>query len=488
MSDPQFKGSYLPHQIRAIEKIRNSDGVLLYHGLGSGKTISAIGGAGDDFVAVTPASLRENFKKEIGKFKGVKKYRVSSYNKPFDGTEKDKNTLILDEVQRIGRTSSQMSHDVVGNSSGFNKRILLSATPINNHPSELAPIIRILNPESNIPLNSYDFNKIFLKTDRVKVPIFKKIFGASDGVKYSIKNKDLLKNVLSGKVDYQPSSTDNFPERKDRVVEVEASPEQNKYYKYVTSQADPLIAMKVRSNLPLSKKELSKINAFMTAARQVSNTTAPYGGREVRSNKLNKIVDDFSEMVNKNKDHKGLIYSNYIGAGLDEIYKGLREKGLKPVKFTGDMNDKQKRKAVDDYNKGNYQAILVSSSGSEGLDLKGTRSIQITEPHWNKSRIEQVIGRGVRFKSHEHLPEDQRSVEVIKYHTVLPKTIIQRLVNKRSSMSSDQYLENLSNEKQKLIDEFLDVLKEEGMSKSSSLLPRFYNISFISTLTKLAWL
>jgi len=28
-------------------------------------------------------------------------------------------------------------------------------------------------------------------------------------------------------------------------------------------------------------------------------------------------------------------------------------------------------------------------------------SIHILEPHWNKNKIEQVIGRGIRYKSHK---------------------------------------------------------------------------------------
>lgn len=52
-----------PHQTRAHARLRSAPGVLVYHGLGSGKTITSITGAdseGRDAVAVVPAALRNN--------------------------------------------------------------------------------------------------------------------------------------------------------------------------------------------------------------------------------------------------------------------------------------------------------------------------------------------------------------------------------------------------------------------------------------------
>ena len=37
--------------------------------------------------------------------------------------------------------------------------------------------------------------------------------------------------------------------------------------------------------------------------------------------------------------------------------------------------------------------IMISSAGSEGLDLKNIRQIHIMEPYWNEVRVKQVIGR-----------------------------------------------------------------------------------------------
>ena len=97
--------------------------------------------------------------------------------------------------------------------------------------------------------------------------------------------------------------------------------------------------------------------------------------------------------------------------------------------------------------------------------MKNTRSIQIVDPHWNKNRIEQVIGRGIRYKSHDALPKRERKVEVIHYQSTLPKSLMQKILKKVPDTSSDQYLDTFSQKKQDIIDKFLQVLKDEGSGR-----------------------
>jgi len=483
----KFKGELLQHQSEALKKLDKENALLLLHHLGSGKTITSIAGTedGGSVDVVVPASLRENYKKELDKFTtpGGAKRNVVSYNKFIkEGPTPGAKAVVFDEPQRIGRHDTMTSQAVVGSALSYPKRILLTGTPATNHPYELAPIIRTLTPEArNIPLDPYMFNTKFVGEKVIGLSPLKYLMGMKPGVEFYPRHVDEIKGAIKGKVHYYKPGEENYPDRIDEVKGVEASPEQVKYYQYITKRANPVVALKIRMNMPLSKKELKELNAFMTAARQVSNTTRPYGGKEMISPKLKAVVDDFEEKVKKNKKHKGIVYSNYIGAGVDIIAEEMERRGIPYARFTGQLNDKKKKESVDKYNKGEVKAILVSGAGSEGLDLKETRSIQIVEPHWNQSRIEQVIGRGIRYKSHENLPSDERKVDVIKYQTTIPKNIIQKVFRKKSDTSADQYLENLSKNKQELLDKFLDIFKEEGMQKESS-----YNSSFYSEIIKLS--
>ena len=59
--------------------------------------------------------------------------------------------------------------------------------------------------------------------------------------------------------------------------------------------------------------------------------------------------------------------------------------------------------------------LLTTSSGSEGISLMNVRQVHILEPYWNNVRIKQVIGRARRIRSHINLPEDQQNVKVFNY-------------------------------------------------------------------------
>ena len=63
--------------------------------------------------------------------------------------------------------------------------------------------------------------------------------------------------------------------------------------------------------------------------------------------------------------------------------------------------------------------IMITASGAEGINLKNTRYVHLTEPYWHNVRIEQVIGRARRICSHQDLPEDMRTVQVFLYMAVL---------------------------------------------------------------------
>ena len=58
---------------------------------------------------------------------------------------------------------------------------------------------------------------------------------------------------------------------------------------------------------------------------------------------------------------------------------------------------------------------MITSSGSEGIDLKNVRFVHILDPYWHPVRTEQVIGRARRICSHHLLPEALRTVKVYLY-------------------------------------------------------------------------
>ena len=61
------------------------------------------------------------------------------------------------------------------------------------------------------------------------------------------------------------------------------------------------------------------------------------------------------------------------------------------------------------------RVFMITSSGSEGINLRNTRYVHIMEPYWHPVRSEQVIGRARRICSHKDLPLKLQTVEVFVY-------------------------------------------------------------------------
>ena len=65
------------------------------------------------------------------------------------------------------------------------------------------------------------------------------------------------------------------------------------------------------------------------------------------------------------------------------------------------------------------KVLMITSAGSEGINLRNTRYVHIMEPYWHPVRVEQVIGRARRICSHQALPKDMQNVQVFVYVATL---------------------------------------------------------------------
>jgi SNF2 family DNA or RNA helicase len=472
--NPYWEGdiSLKPHQERFHRRLQNSPGVLAYHGLGSGKTISAITAApklGLDSEVVVPAALRPNYRKELDK---VQPKGTKSDIKSYEGFTAKPNPagklLIFDEAHRLQDPETRRTDAALNQAPKAAKRIALTGTPIQNHPDEVAPLLNTVAGREVLPTGDA-FRKRYIKEVPVKPPLLARLMGAKPGVEPGIHRKEEFAKSIRGLVDYHPSTTENYPRHSTQTITVPMSSSQRRVYDVVVAKNAPWsLRWKMEHGLPPSKSESANLNAFLSGARIVSNTPAPFqkdmdpveGYR--RSPKLQKVVADLLQGAATNPRFKGLVYSNYLDGGVRPVAVALKAQGVPHHIFYGGLSDKVRKNMVEDYNAGKVKALLISGAGAEGLDLKGTRMVQILEPHWNQSRLRQVVGRAIRYGSHAHLPENERHVDVRHYHAVLPKSLWERLRKKDPKMAADPYLHQLAAKKQALIDQFLRVMQEEG--------------------------
>ncbi len=93
----------------------------------------------------------------------------------------------------------------------------------------------------------------------------------------------------------------------------------------------------------------------------------------------------------------------------------------KYVLLDGDLEIKKRQQIIDKCNSeenknGNIIKVIIGTRvASEGVDFSRIRQVHILNPWANFSRIDQVIGRGIRNCSHKDLPETERNVTVFLY-------------------------------------------------------------------------
>lgn len=121
------------------------------------------------------------------------------------------------------------------------------------------------------------------------------------------------------------------------------------------------------------------------------------------------------------------------------------------------------------------KVLMITSAGSEGINLRNTRYVHIMEPYWHPVRVEQVIGRARRICSHQSLPKELQTVEVFIYIM----TITEQQLNSEFAIelklkdlsknppylpqTSDQKLFEISTIKEQLTSQLLKAVKESAI-------------------------
>jgi superfamily II DNA or RNA helicase len=169
------------------------------------------------------------------------------------------------------------------------------------------------------------------------------------------------------------------------------------------------------------------------------------------------------------------VYSNYVvmeGLQVFKVYlkhfgftkfipgKATGKDGFRYTEYHGGIDGSERRKVIEAFNrsaniKGEVcKIIMISPAGAEGISLNNVRQVHIMEPYWHEVRIMQMIGRAIRQCSHKNLPMSDRVVDVYRYKSVKAN---------ETSMTSDQFIEDMARSKENLIQSFLDALKSAAV-------------------------
>ena len=490
-------------------------GLLIFHRIGAGKTCASILIAMEwvdkrRVIFIVPASLVTNVYKEfrsgctgtkyvrVGERKKLdtldprdpvyidlvdkineridEDYEIYSFHKYVNLVEQGKmnlkNTLIIvDEVQNIVSETGSFYQIVLNSfqkSPASTRIVVMSATPIFDKPVELALTLNLLKPTNILPTGSA-FTSAFLDTDKKGKTI--------------MKNKELLRQMMSGYISFSPGAPAiAFPEKIVKLVRCEMSRFQFECYKTVEEQ----------EGKPDFKNILKLSNAFFIGSRMISNVCYPnkrvnekgmesFTGSKLRIDKICRYSIKFQKIIVKAKSIKGpaIVYSNFREfGGLEAFTRVLDYNGYINVNdpdatdkrynkkryglWAGrdTMTDKELSKSIynhrDNFDGSMLKFMIISPSGKEGLSLLRTRSIHIMEPYWNSSRLQQVIGRGIRYCSHKDLPIEERVVEVFLYIAVAPI---------KNYKTIDEYIYKMMLDKDQILNKFYDVMQDSAVDK-----------------------
>jgi len=485
------------------------NGLLIYHGIGSGKTCTAINIAEKfkkeyKIMVVLPAALIGNFKDEllskcpgeniyihddeykqyynsdVSVVKKVEKrinavYTIYSYNKFTALIEKNKiklkNTiLIIDEIQNMISLSGffyRTLKSAIDKTDNSFKVFLLSATPIIDRPTEISLTLNLLKPKILLPVGN-KFNNEFLLE-----------YKEGTRTEYKAINLDKFKNLTKNMISYYRGAPEqSFPKLDFNIVKCNMNDFQYKSYLTLLSKFDDNIKGSFK-NVDILKLPVD----FFLGPRIVSNIAFPnksidevgfssFKGTKLQMRNIKNYSIKFYKILKKIKKSEGpvFVYSNFKDyGGLKSFitfleyhcyknYKVFGEGYKRYAVWSGDETHKLKEKIKYIFNnKSNcdgskIKIILGSPSIKEGVSLLRVEQIHILEPYWNLARILQIIGRGIRFCSHKDLPKNRQIVHVYLY-----------LASHYQDETIDNYIWALAKKKYKIISQFEHALKENAI-------------------------
>jgi hypothetical protein len=443
--------------------------LLLFHGIGSGKTCTAITMAeeylktypNNKINVVLPARLKTNFFDELISPCGFDKYiskddfikfNMSSTSIKIKKQIKLKFMKAIESkynimsFEKLKLTALKHSNDILSWINTFTKDSMLIVDEVHNLIASTYDEKRFNDILSTgkisgrakgmntilfklITTNAHLSSKMIFLT---ATPIFDNIVQLKELVKImtpeAIINKgarisDII-DFLRGKVSYFPGTSINaYPSTEYNIHNV------------VISKTQDIVTRKIIDESSDEKNEEKE--AFMAKQRQASITCLP-GNKTVKGN-INQVLSNISEYSPKieammkvinSSPGKHIIYSNFVQTGIDVIEQSLLKEGWKNIKdvvkdedmwikykgkvfatWSGNTKDVDKSMIKSIANKkenifgDKIRVILGSPSVKEGVSFKHIQHLHLLDPVWNQSAKTQIEGRAIRFCSHVDINE-----------------------------------------------------------------------------------
>jgi len=395
----------------------------MFHGVGSGKTLSAVVSAywylklypQNKVIIISPSALLYNFIQGMLQYNieiQDNRYTFTTYDKYIRNPKLGKNALVIvDEAHNlrtalnIVNTYDADTGDLIGEQSNTNQK----GYKIWKYGAMYAHKILLLTGTAFV--NSiYDIENLLAMIDQ-RLPHKPNLFSQV------LDSPTNIEDYFSYRISYYESPKSNFfPERKELIIPLYMTDKMEKKYYKIKEEGPP-------------KSESEKPNNFYCAEKYASNKVLDSEGYNP---KIKWCIDE----IKKKPNQKFIIYSGLYENGILELRKALDKENVEFKQITGNESaivKEQSKLYFNGYNfrkenflniskdnenykyiNSKYRVLLISRAGAEGVDTKNCQNLIILDHQWNDALSEQIIARAIRYKSHFDLPEKERFVNVYR--------------------------------------------------------------------------
>ncbi len=404
----QLKIDLFPYQKEGISFALFRRASIIADEMGLGKTIQAIGAAilkkkifaFNKTLVVCPASLKEQWKKEIEKFSDEKALIVQGFPREraeqyaddryyffivnYEMVMRDQivinkvgfDFLIIDEAQRAKnyetKTADSLKRLMVKH------KLVITGTPIENRLIDIFSIIGILDPYFLGPLWEFSYQHCLF--DPVK---YNKINGY-----YNLKSlNEKLEKILIRRE--KRKVIDQLPNVQQVNIPVNMSPLQADYHASYARGLAQILHKKF-----LTPFDMQRMQLLLANMRMVCDSTYLIDEQTNESPKLEELKYILLEKLDiKNTQRKIIIFSEWIKVH-KLIGKMLRENNIGFVELSGKIPVKSRGELISKFEENDqYKIFLSTEAGGSGLNLQVADILINFELPWNPAKKNQRIGR-----------------------------------------------------------------------------------------------
>lgn len=319
------------------------------------------------------------------------------------------NYIFLDESQTIKNPNSERYK--AARLLQSRNRIVLTGTPVENSTFDLYSQLSFACPGL---LGSKQYFK-----DIYAIPIDKFEYN-----KRAIELQQKIKPFILRRTKKQVAK--ELPEKTETVIYCEMNAEQRRIYDAYEKELREFIA--ANDDDELNKNSMHVLTG-LTRLRQICNS--PVLLKEGHSGEhAVKIEILMEQILGKSKDHKILVFSQFVGM-LDLVKAELERHGVSFEYLTGKTKDREKKVTNFQENEDIRVFLISLKAGGVGLNLTQADYIYLIDPWWNPATENQAIDRSYRIGQTKNVI----AVRMICSNTVEEKILT--LQNKKKQLAQN---------------------------------------------------